>query len=93
MNTPLEVGEIAARIFLSCEAVDVKEPLVDDFLGEDEGWQSLSLNCTLLSLYRLIFQLKEQKPYQFLIITSSSKPQSFPIAPNQRHSDVEISSR
>ena len=33
MNTPLEaVNNVADRIFLYC---DVKEPLVDDFLGED----------------------------------------------------------
>ena len=35
MNTPLEADNAADRILLYCDAVDVKEPLVDDFLGED----------------------------------------------------------
>ena len=35
-NTLLEAVDNAAdRIFLYCDAVDMKEPLLDDFLGED----------------------------------------------------------
>ena len=62
MNTPLEALEdVADRIFLYCEAVDIMKPLQDDFLGEDlddtsdseqdDRRRSLSFNCTVLSPY------------------------------------------
>ena len=36
VNTLLEaVDNVADRIFLYCDAVDMKEPLLDDFLGKD----------------------------------------------------------
>ena len=61
-NTPLDALEdVADRIFLYCEAVDIMKPLQDDFLGEDlddtsdseqdDRRRSLSFNCTVLSPY------------------------------------------